>query len=373
VIVLAIAAAVTAAQQPGVPPPGTKPGPERPAPDSAGKPAPAPSGSKQHSPGEDVLLSSPSSFDVRVVGPQAAPARKSKLEEMLEKALKNNPDLRVASTKVQEAQAEFNRTRLEVTRKVVRLHALLDGERAGVERAEQRLVDLRKLAGNGHISKEEVQTAEKDLTRAKAELAAAEAELPYLLGEQQQIFIFDVVHPSGGEIQSYAITDGAPSSANAAAAGWQVELSGRRPQTPAGGLAPSAPKALQGESAERIRRALDTPVKADYSDMSVIRLLRDYEKTYGLTFIIRLVQNGLSDGDRKVDLHLDEQPLGAVFQAISDATGLVFIVRDYGILVLDPRSPGGLPPNALRLEDFWKAHSPSSRPAPKPDEGQQRK
>jgi hypothetical protein len=291
---------------------------------------------------------------------------------MLEKALKNNPDLRVASTKVQEAQAEFNRTRLEVTRKVVRLHAILDGERAGVERAEHRLVELRKLAGNGRISPEEVQAAEKDLTRAKSELAAAEAELPYLLGEQH-LFIFDVALSPGNDVYLNTITsidsakDSAPRYANSP---WQVDISGRRPvvQSLPGGVASFTPKTPRGESADRIRKALDTPVNADYNDTSVTQLLRNYEKTYGLTFVIRLVV-----GDRKVTLHLDGQPLGAVFQAISDATGFEFIVRDYGILVVDGREAGGVPPNALRLNDFWKAHSPSSRPAAKPDGSQQQK
>jgi hypothetical protein len=299
-------------------------------------------------------------------GAEASPARKSKLEEMLEKALKNNPDLRVASAKVQEAQAEFNRTRLEVTRKVVRLHALLDGERAGVERAEQRLVELRKLAGNGRISPEEVQAAEKDLTRAKSELAAAEAELPYLLGEQKS---YNVTADGSLESAIYFLGNlqAQTESAGPNAPGSQLEISGGRSggQKFAGGVAPFAPKALRGISAERIRGALDTNLTADYKDVPLSQLLKQYEKEYDLTFTTRLVGS-----DHKVNLHLQDQPLGAVFQAISDATGLEFLVRDYGILVLDQ---GGLPADAIRLEDFWKAHSPSSRPDGKPDGSQQQK
>ena len=43
---------------------------------------------------------------------------KSRLEEMLEKALRDNPDLRLAVARVAEADAELNRVRLHVVQKV---------------------------------------------------------------------------------------------------------------------------------------------------------------------------------------------------------------------------------------------------------------
>src|SRR5690348_16019153 len=59
------------------------------------------------------------------VNPKAQP-KKSKLEEMLAEALKNNPDIRVAVAKVAEADAELNRTRLQVMQKVVMLHHAIE-------------------------------------------------------------------------------------------------------------------------------------------------------------------------------------------------------------------------------------------------------
>src|SRR5437868_10610793 len=56
---------------------------------------------------------------------QTAPADAGKvprLEELLSRALKENPDIRVAETKLREAEAELNRTRLQVTQKVVAVH-----------------------------------------------------------------------------------------------------------------------------------------------------------------------------------------------------------------------------------------------------------
>src|SRR3984957_10391985 len=64
------------------------------------------------------------------------PAKKSLLEEMLEQALRNNPDIKVAEAKLHEAEAELNRTRLAVTQKVATLYAALDAARKGVEVAE---------------------------------------------------------------------------------------------------------------------------------------------------------------------------------------------------------------------------------------------
>src|SRR5947209_6850608 len=61
---------------------------------------------KEKAPGKDVQ------------GRVAAPG-KSKLEEMLEQALRDNPDLKVAAAKAQEAEAELNRARLAVVQKVV--------------------------------------------------------------------------------------------------------------------------------------------------------------------------------------------------------------------------------------------------------------
>src|SRR5437660_737827 len=52
-------------------------------------------------------------------GMEPAQTTEPTLEEMLNKALKDNPDIRVAEAKVREAEAELNRTRLQVTQKVL--------------------------------------------------------------------------------------------------------------------------------------------------------------------------------------------------------------------------------------------------------------
>lgn len=272
-------------------------------------------------------------------GAPAAP--KSKLEEMLEKALKNNPDLRVAAAKVQEAEAELNRTRLEVTRKVIRTYSALDAAKKNAEGAEQRLTELRTLATRATVSKEDVQAAEKALGQAKAELAAAEAEVPYLLGEEPML------GRHGGLVKAVTFSpDGRflVTSDDASVILWDVAR------------AAPASKPPQGTVADRIRAALDTPVTVDYKDTPLAGVLKEFEKKYLLTFA-----TWYNDGPPpNVNLHCDDLPLGAVLQAIGDQTRVGFVVRDYGILVFFNERP---PDDAVSLHDFWKATRGAAKPA----------
>jgi hypothetical protein len=272
----------------------------------------------------------------------APPAPKSKLEQMLEKALKNNPDLRVAAAKVQEAEAELNRTRLEVTRKVLRTYSALDAAKKNAEGAEQRLAEVRKLADHGRIDKEEVKAAERALGQAKAELAAAEAEVPYLLGEEP------VPGRHGGVVEAVAFTpDGRHlvTSDGTSVKVWDVAR------------AAPASKPPQGPVADRILKALDMPVQQlDYNGKTLDGVLKDIEEKYNLTFATPGRDRQLA----KVNLHVEGLPLGAVLQAISDQTGVRFVVRDYGILALFSAQP---PDDAVPLHEFWKAHRGAAKPA----------
>src|SRR5215831_18895608 len=81
-------------------------------------------------------------------GKEKEPARKDReptLEDLLSQALKDNPDIRVAEAKLHEADAELNRTRLQVMQKVVALHADLQGARAKVAPAESKFKRLQQL------------------------------------------------------------------------------------------------------------------------------------------------------------------------------------------------------------------------------------
>src|SRR5262249_49568033 len=113
-----------------------------------------------------------------------AEPKKSALEEMLEQALRHNPDIQVAEAKLREAEAELNRTRLLVAQKVVALQANLDAARSNVAVAESRYKRVQELnKGERAVSAEEVMNAAAALQQAKAELAKLESETPYLTGK----------------------------------------------------------------------------------------------------------------------------------------------------------------------------------------------
>src|SRR5947208_3305619 len=70
------------------------------------------------------------------------PAR-TKLEEMLEKALKDNPDVRLAAAKLAEAEAELHRARLQVVHQVASAYQAVEAQRAAVESAAAELAEVK--------------------------------------------------------------------------------------------------------------------------------------------------------------------------------------------------------------------------------------
>src|SRR5207249_5267404 len=129
-----------------------------------------------------------------------AQAAEPTLEEMLNKALKDNPDIRVADAKVREAEAELNRTRLQVTQKVLAFHYSRESQKAVVKFAEERMQYAQKLKETNAISTDDAKVAEQQLSAAKAKLAEIEAEMPYLLGQQQKFVVKSAAFPDGQTI-----------------------------------------------------------------------------------------------------------------------------------------------------------------------------
>ena len=109
---------------------------------------------------------------------------KSKLEEMLEKALHDNPDVRLADAKLAEAEAELNRARLLVVQKVASAYQAVEAQKAAVDSATAQLEELKKAAASGAVPQADLRAAEQQLIDAKAKLADLESQLPYLMGQQ---------------------------------------------------------------------------------------------------------------------------------------------------------------------------------------------
>src|SRR5262249_44842404 len=98
----------------------------------------------------------------------------------------DNPDIRVAETKVREAEAELNRTRLLVTQKVVSLYHAIESQKALIQIAETDLAQAHRKVRTGVEHPDIVLKPQQALAIAKAKLAELEAEIPYLLGKPSQ-------------------------------------------------------------------------------------------------------------------------------------------------------------------------------------------
>lgn len=280
--------------------------------------------------------------------PKAAKPQPRSLEELLSQAMKNNPDIRVAEAKLREAEAELNRTRLQVIQKVVTHQHDVDAIKKTVAEAENRLKAVQKLHERGAVSIEEVRAAELTAMRYKSELAKAEAELPYLLGKA----------PPGAEEarQLFAplfldVTDVRPQDhlrARQEAAEALLHFSVRRHE-------------IRGTMADRIRVALDKSVTLDYKDKSSLQILEDLlGKAEGVPH--RIIVK-IDDTPNTLQFK-DPLPLGAALQAFQDLAGfhqVRFVVRDYGILVTTEQN---VPHGAILLHDFWKSKAPAEKSGP---------
>jgi hypothetical protein len=322
---------------------------------------------QQDSAGKEKAQTSPA--QTAPAQPKAATPDKTaspSLEEMLTRALKDNPDIRVAEAKVREADAELNRTRLLVTQKVIAFHRALEAQKAVVSLGEKELKRFQDLAAKNAISRELLDERQQKLTVAKAKLAEVEAEMPYLLGKPPQpvspyvsMDYWRMAQPAWGN-DAYWVGHALPSNVWAspneltflqpfyyqdfknAARVWDINA-----PTPA---RPPAP----GSMAEKIRKALDSPITLNVAQQPLGNVLADIEKlAAGLTFRIGEYKDRPLANLPVANLRVQELPAVAVLQALEDTfPGLTFVVREYGILVTWNEK---LPPGALRVETFWKA------------------
>src|SRR5262249_24243040 len=111
--------------------------------------------------------------------------------------------------------------------------------------------------------------------------------------------------------------------------------------------------------ADKIRKALDKPIDANYKDKPFTDVLKEFEKhLQGIPF-----RRGTQDPAGNMDLNLGQVPLGTAIQAYTDLMPHIrFVVRDYGILMA---TKNNLPPGAVELYNFWK--SDAGKAEKKPD------
>jgi hypothetical protein len=270
---------------------------------------------------------------------QKSPPTKSKLEEMLTDALKNNPDIRVAAAKLAEADAELNRTRLQVVQKVVTLYHAIETQKKAIALEERKYKRIAELKLSNAVDAERVDEAQQTLALAKAKLEDLEVQLPALLGKLQKTAEARVGPRPG--LQGYLDFDN----------DGRLDL-----------LVIDAHQAkVTISQAEKIRKALQTPVKVNYGSMMPLpAILEDLgKKVPGLSF-----HNHLGDAGVKKLRFEEALPVSAILQALADETGCSFFVRDYGILATMEPGPRG----AMTVEQFLR-QKPTEELRPQPGAG----
>jgi hypothetical protein len=269
------------------------------------------------------------------------------LEELLAQALKDNPDIRVAESKLREAEAELNRVRLLVTQKVVAQQRDIALQKAALDNAETTYRRAQQLHSSGALSQEEYRNAQLTLEKLKAELARVEAELPYLLGASAIRRIVTsrgewfLTKPMESRPLETATSTQQKALEERADAKWLDEILLKETR--------SSQSPLPAGMTDKIRKALDTPVHVDFKQAKpkeILDFLQQHTKGFNLVEQVRM------DKAAPVDLHLTEPvPVGAVFQFLEDQYGWRFVVREYGIVIAEP---GRVPPGAVHLQNFWK-------------------
>ncbi len=310
------------------------------------------------------------------------------LEEMLNKALKDNPDIRVAEAKVREADAELNRTRLQVTQKVLAFHHSRESQKAIIRVAEEDLQRIQKLEANKAVSAEEVKQAQQRLSASKAKLAEIEAEMPYLLGQQQRLttagslslspdgkWLYSNTIDGTVKLWESAIIDLAkPIDINTPilensnfinSGAIELELFGQFKQSPK----------ETGSIADKVRKALETQVTVDYKQKTVHDILEDLKKKvpglsiHDLSGVSQVVINVQIDGQVPLRTALEMlEDTGSVFLHQSEAGRVSFVLRDYGILFAPVSS---LPSDAVHISNLGrglKLTKPENDKAPAKDE-----
>jgi hypothetical protein len=374
---------------------------------------------------KDLLITVKNQVGAKKDAPTDPTKQPPSLEQLIAGALKNNPDIRVAESKQRETEAELNRTRLKVIADLTILHADIDVAQANVKFATLRYERMKQLADTGTIEVKVLDEASSSLAKAKADLATLQARLPYLLGKTAgsstttAALIDDLIKKKWLDAAKASdITDleflrrfhldvfgGTPTPDETKAflklpekdrrAKWieQLEQRHARANVPAQCLAMSTfgqgcnschittamPLAAMGDhqllekywqnalkpdspQTDKLRKALDAPMHMNMKGLlpkDSLELLRDKALPD-----INLLLRAKKMKKEAIGVSLTAPvPVGALLQYLEDELDIVFVLRDYGIVVVDAGEK--LPPGAVRVVDFWK-HRAKVAPAADP-------
>lgn len=249
---------------------------------------------------------------------------RAKLEDLLTLALKNNADIRVAESKLRDAEMSLYRTRMQVLEKVAMLSHEIASARAVADEAMSRYQRDKAAYDKGGLSVTELSASAAQMQKFKSDLARVEAQMEFLTGR----------HNHKDAVEKGLL--------------WLLSQQNAAPNLNAPPDVP--PSAIPEAMGDKIRKALDKPFKGlagqrKLSLADVIQMLRDHVK--GVNIL-----NDVKNPDSTVAVELDEAiPLSACFQWAEDRFGCRFIIRDYGIVAVERDR---IPPGAVLLLDFLR-------------------
>ena len=301
----------------------------------------------------------------------------------------------------------MNRTRLRVVEEISSTHAEIQAARALVDEAIARYERMKRLSDVKAVEDNVVGESLSRLLKTKADLAVKETKLPYLLGKQSVVIDANLgYYPPGLALivrgksgMSAAISDeeflrratldlhGRVPTVDEMKAFLKMPENDRRAKwieqqsrmgrdsiwidygfpiymSPDGKRyqALVAPHILDFHTrlsrtpdsplTEKLRKALDAPVSLTLlmaKPPDLMKTTRDDVLGGDINIIVR-IKTWKKDA---VNVILPKKvPAGAMLQFLEDELDIVFVLRDYGIVVV--AADEKLPPGAVRVLDFWK-------------------
>jgi Outer membrane efflux protein len=230
-------------------------------------------------------------------------------------ALENHPDIVAAKAKVALVNAELYGKRIEVSRQVLglygslkKLDAQIDASKAVLSQSKAEVARLKEAEAKGVLDP----TTKNNVA---VEARAAEAQLVQSIGQREQAekelrLLIGTASPAAEERLSIRATAVAQ-------------------QTP------------QGPVVEKMKTALEKPIKLDFADTPLADIMPYLTDKTGVMFSLQkqaLEAAGIG-ADQPIMLNTSEVPLHAALQAFQDSyPDLQFVLRDYGVLVTTKES-----------------------------------
>jgi hypothetical protein len=256
---------------------------------------------------------------------------KSALEDLLTLALKNNADIRVAESKLRDAEMSLYRTRMQILEKVAMLYHESRAAKAAADEARARSERDKQIYDKNGLSAAELSASYAAMEKFKYDYDRFDAQMDFLTGRNNQ----------QNAVEKSVL--------------WLLESQFAKPKQAKNADPP--PNPIPEAMAAKILKVLETPTKVPVADSAsgaqVLDILREHAK--GINIL-----GQVANPDVEAKLQLKEAiPLGALFQWAEDQFNWRFVIRDYGIVATDRDN---VPPaGAVLLLDFWrKSKGPDS-------------